>query len=422
MDKRRPRRRSRARRLDKRRPRSAAGEPSRRPRLSGGAPFGQAPAAASGAPFGQAPAAEASREQASVAADVLGRRALAKRRPRRRSRARRLDKRRPRRRRREQAQPAAKRSRAARRLDKCRPRRRRRERGSLGRTAAPGPAARRVRSAWFQAPARGGGMRVSAFLRLGRLCDLGGEVVLFGVARASPAALAALRRTEVRHRACGPGGDDGGVAGARVAHAALCDAGQSDAALSRCAATCTAGRAALPAGAAAAVALEDRFTGRDGSPIPRAALAAAAAPSSFDQLGSRAAAASTLTAAEAAPAPARRATAAAGRPPCCALRGLTPSTRRLGGSDAAAVLYQRTRPTSPTSAPAAYYDKACGRWILPDTGMEGRALNCCPPLRAPRRRRRCAPGLAPAGQSAPRRPRRARGLTVAMAVDPLAAE
>ena len=275
-------------------------------------------------------------------------------------------------------------------------------------------------------------------MRLGRLCDLGGdEVVLFGVARASPAALAAaLRRTEVLATArCGPGGDDGGVAGRlRVAHAALlCDAGQSDAALSRCAATCTAATPRGPArtALAAAVALEDRVRrSGDGSAIPRAALAAAAAPSSLDQLGSRAGGRlNELTAAEAAPAPAPVA-----RPPSPA----APAVLRPARTDAidakpgwfrrklSAVLYpDATRvDLAEASAPAAYYDKACGRWILPDTDGKDGHSTAAPPLRAPPPSASMRPpGLAPAGQSSPplpSPPRRAAS-TSAMAADPLAA-
>ena len=200
---------------------AGASEPPAAETFSGGAPFGQAPAAEtfSGAPFGQAPAAEA---------------------------------------------PAG--------AGEPRPHR----------SPRASPRAACVALGFGGRFARGGGGAAPGVLRLGRLCDLGGEeVVLFGVARASPAALAAaLRRTEVLATArCGPGGDDGGVAGRlRVAHAALlCDAGQSDAALSRCAATCTAAAPRGPArtALAAAVALEDRLRrSRDGSPIPRAALAA----------------------------------------------------------------------------------------------------------------------------------------------------
>ena len=285
--------------------------------------------------------------------------------------------------------------------------------------------------------ARGGGGAAPGILRLGRLCDLGGdEVVLFGVARASPAALAAaLRRTEVLATArCGPGGDDGGVAGRlRVAHAALlCDAGQSDAALSRCAATCTAATPRGPArtALAAAVALEDRVRrSGDGSAIPRAALAAAAAPSSLDQLGSRAGGRlNELTAAEAAPAPAPVA-----RPPSPA----APAVLRPARTDAidakpgwfrrklSAVLYpDATRvDLAEASAPAAYYDKACGRWILPDTDGKDGHSTAAPPLRAPPPSASMRPpGLAPAGQSSPPlpSPRRAAS-TSAMAADPLAA-
>ena len=286
--------------------------------------------------------------------------------------------------------------------------------------------------------ARGGGGAAPGILRLGRLCDLGGdEVVLFGVARASPAALAAaLRRTEVLATArCGPGGDDGGVAGRlRVAHAALlCDAGQSDAALSRCAATCTAATPRGPArtALAAAVALEDRVRrSGDGSAIPRAALAAAAAPSSLDQLGSRAGGRlNELTAAEAAPAPAPVA-----RPPSPA----APAVLRPARTDAidakpgwfrrklSAVLYpDATRvDLAEASAPAAYYDKACGRWILPDTDGKDGHSTAAPPLRAPPPSASMRPpGLAPAGQSSPplpSPPRRAAS-TSAMAADPLAA-
>ena len=285
--------------------------------------------------------------------------------------------------------------------------------------------------------ARGGGGAAPGILRLGRLCDLGGdEVVLFGVARASPAALAAaLRRTEVLATArCGPGGDDGGVAGRlRVAHAALlCDAGQSDAALSRCAATCTAATPRGPArtALAAAVALEDRVRrSGDGSAIPRAALAAAAAPSSLDQLGSRAGGRlNELTAAEAAPAPAPVA-----RPPSPA----APAVLRPARTDAidakpgwfrrklSAVLYpDATRvDLAEASAPAAYYDKACGRWILPDTDGKDGHSTAAPPLRAPPPSASMRPpGLAPAGQSSPPLPSPRRGAsTSAMAADPLAA-
>ena len=355
---------------------AGASEPPAAEAFSGGAPFGQAPAAEtfSGAPFGQAPAAEA---------------------------------------------PAG--------AGEPRPHR----------SPRASPRAACVALGFGGRFARGGGGAAPGVLRLGRLCDLGGdEVVLFGVARASPAALAAaLRRTEVLATArCGPGGDDGGVAGRlRVAHAALlCDAGQSDAALSRCAATCTAAAPRGPArtALAAAVALEDRLRrSRDGSPIPRAALAAAAAPSSFDQLGSRAGGRlNALTAAEAAPAPAP----VARPPPPAAPAVLRPA--RTDAIDAkpgwfrrklSAVLYpDATRvDLAEASAPAAYYDKACGRWILPDTDGKDGHSTAAPPLRAPPPSASMRPpGLAPAGQSSPPlpSPRRAAS-TSAMAADPLAA-
>ena len=356
---------------------AGASEPPAAEAFSGGAPFGQAPAAEtfSGAPFGQAPAAEA---------------------------------------------PAG--------AGEPRPHR----------SPRASPRAACVALGFGGRFARGGGGAAPGILRLGRLCDLGGdEVVLFGVARASPAALAAaLRRTEVLATArCGPGGDDGGVAGRlRVAHAALlCDAGQSDAALSRCAATCTAATPRGPArtALAAAVALEDRVRrSGDGSAIPRAALAAAAAPSSLDQLGSRAGGRlNELTAAEAAPAPAPVA-----RPPSPA----APAVLRPARTDAidakpgwfrrklSAVLYpDATRvDLAEASAPAAYYDKACGRWILPDTDGKDGHSTAAPPLRAPPPSASMRPpGLAPAGQSSPplpSPPRRAAS-TSAMAADPLAA-
>ena len=355
---------------------AGASEPPAAEAFSGGAPFGQAPAAEtfSGAPFGQAPAAEA---------------------------------------------PAG--------AGEPRPHR----------SPRASPRAACVALGFGGRFARGGGGAAPGILRLGRLCDLGGdEVVLFGVARASPAALAAaLRRTEVLATArCGLGGDDGGVAGRlRVAHAALlCDAGQSDAALSRCAATCTAAAPRGPArtALAAAVALEDRVRrSGDGSAIPRAALAAAAAPSSLDQLGSRAGGRlNELTAAEAAPAPAPVA-----RPPSPA----APAVLRPARTDAidakpgwfrrklSAVLYpDATRvDLAEASAPAAYYDKACGRWILPDTDGKDGHSTAAPPLRAPPPSASMRPpGLAPAGQSSPPlpSPRRAAS-TSAMAADPLAA-
>ena len=381
---------------------AGASEPPAAEAFSGGAPFGQAPAAEtfSGAPFGQAPAAEApaGASEPPAAETFSGGTPFGQ-------------------------VPAAETPAGA-----GEPRPHRSPRAS--------PRAACVALGFGGRFARGGGGAAPGVLRLGRLCDLGGEeVVLFGVARASPAALAAaLRRTEVLATArCGPGGDDGGVAGRlRVAHAALlCDAGQSDAALSRCAATCTAAAPRGPArtALAAAVALEDRLRrSRDGSPIPRAALAAAAAPSSFDQLGSRAGGRlNALTAAEAAPAPAPVA-----RPPPAAPAVLRPA--RTDAIDAkpgwfrrklSAVLYpDATRvDLAEASAPAAYYDKACGRWILPDTDGKDGHSTAAPPLRAPPPSASMRPpGLAPAGQSSPPlpSPRRAAS-TSAMAADPLAA-
>ena len=382
---------------------AGASEPPAAEAFSGGAPFGQAPAAEtfSGAPFGQAPAAEApaGASEPPAAETFSGGTPFGQ-------------------------VPAAETPAGA-----GEPRPHRSPRAS--------PRAACVALGFGGRFARGGGGAAPGVLRLGRLCDLGGEeVVLFGVARASPAALAAaLRRTEVLATArCGPGGDDGGVAGRlRVAHAALlCDAGQSDAALSRCAATCTAAAPRGPArtALAAAVALEDRLRrSRDGSPIPRAALAAAAAPSSFDQLGSRAGGRlNALTAAEAAPAPAP----VARPPPPAAPAVLRPA--RTDAIDAkpgwfrrklSAVLYpDATRvDLAEASAPAAYYDKACGRWILPDTDGKDGHSTAAPPLRAPPPSASMRPpGLAPAGQSSPPlpSPRRAAS-TSAMAADPLAA-
>lgn len=292
--------------------------------------------------------------------------------------------------------------------------------------------------------ARGGGGAASGVLRLGRLCDLGGEdVVLLGAARASPAALVvALRCTEILAAAQGGPGDDSAVAGRlRVAHAALlCDAGQLDAVLGHCAAAhaAVAARGRSRAALAAAATLEDRVRRiAAAAAAPCAAPAATTAPSVLDNLGSWASGRlNALTASEAAssptPAAAPAAVSAAARMPPPALFALRRA--RTDAIDAkpgwfrrklSAVIYpDATRVDfAEASAPAAYYDKDCGRWILPDTDRKDEhATAASPPRAPPPSASMCPPGLAPAHQySPPLPPPRRAASTSAMTADPLTA-
>jgi hypothetical protein len=75
------------------------------------------------------------------------------------------------------------------------------------------------------------------------------------------------------------------------------------------------------------------------------------------------------------------------------------------------------------SAPAAYYDKDCGRWILPDTDRKDEhATAASPPRAPPPSASMCPPGLAPAHQySPPLPPPRRAASTSAMTADPLTA-